>query len=137
MDKRTAEIIMICKGRHDFGEELTHKQAIAAYMSDACGCPIEEYTNNILNDIIYQAALDYIDGLPKPSVFIRSIMDVLNLNNNPLISADQHLDYYEAVCRAFSLVRVKAKNEYGDEYFVNGFDLTLVHPVRKSSNDLM
>ena len=64
MNKRTAEIIMICKGHHDYGENLNHKQAIAAFLSDHCLCPIEHYADGtIVNRVIWDAALDYIDSL--------------------------------------------------------------------------
>lgn len=131
MEKRTAEIIMICKGRHDFGKDLTHKQAIAAYLSDRCGSPVEEYTEEIVDYEIYQAVLDYLDGADKPSCFIRQIMDVLNLHNNPMARCE-HIDYYDAVCIAFSLVQVRHRVD-GCMVCVNGFSEPLLQIVQKNS----
>lgn len=132
MEKRTAEIIMVCKGHHDFGKELTHKQAIAAYIADSCCCPVEFYTDDILNDIIYQAALDYIDGLKIPSSFIRDIQNALNLHNNPLLHNINRIDYFEAVCIAFQLAQVRDSNKNA---FVNGFSEELIQRVEKRSKN--
>ena len=119
MDKRTSEIIMICKGNHDYGENLNHKEAIAAYLSDRCMCPIEEYADGrIVNDVIWDAALDYIDSMKehRPSSFLRSVMDSYNLHNNPFIDKKHNIDWYEAVCGAFSVAQVRKNGEY-----INGF----------------
>ena len=115
MEKRTAEIIMICKGRHNYGEDLGHKQAIAAYLSDQCACPIEEYADGrIVNEVIWVAALDYLDSIKefRPSSFLRAVMDSYNFHNNPLIDKKHNIDMYEAVCGAFSVAQVRKDGEY-------------------------
>lgn len=115
MDQRTAAIIMICKGKHDFGEELTHKQAIAAYLSDQCMCPFDYYKSDVIENVIKNALKDYIDSIPRPSVFIGQIEDVMERYNNPLAKCEK-IDYCEAICRAFSLVQVRNGGAY-----INGF----------------
>ena len=120
MEKRTAEIIMICKGNHDYGEHLSHKQAIAAFLSDHCLCPIEYYADgSIVNSVIWSAALDYLDSINahRPSSFIRCAMDSYNLHNNPLVDKKHNVDWYEAVCMAFSDAQVR--NTQGE--YINGF----------------
>lgn len=116
MENRTAEIIMICKGHHDYGKNMSHKQAIAAYLSDDCFCPIEFISDRDVNDVIWVAALDYVDGLKKPSSFLRAVMDSYNLHNNPLIDKKLNVDMFGAVCGAFSIAQVKA-----DGCYINGF----------------
>lgn len=117
MEKRTAEIIMICKGKHDYGEHLSHKQAIAAYLSDHCACPMEYYADGtIVNSVIWNAALDYIDSIHRPSHFLRCVMDSYNLHNNALVDKKLNIDWYEAVCGAFSIAEVAEDGEY-----INGF----------------
>lgn len=120
MDKRTAEIIMICKGNHDFGDFLNHKQAIAAYLSDRCLIPIEYYEDGrFVNEAIWNAALDYLDSIKdcRPSSFLRSVMNSYDLHNNSLMDKKYNVDMYEAVCGAFSVAQVrKASGEY-----INGF----------------
>ena len=123
MEKRTAEIIMVCKGRHNFGETTSHKQAVAMYMSNRCACPLEEYVDAVLDPIIFEAALDYIDGADRPSVFVRAIQDALRLHNNPLVKCPR-IDYAEAICIAFSLVQAR-----DDGCYVNGFTDEDVKPV--------
>lgn len=117
MDKRTAEIIMVCKGQHDFGEFDTFKQAVAAYMSDRCGTPVSQYTDHLLNDIIWSAAMDYMDGMKDypPSSFLWSVHRAMELHNNPF-SRINRIDMYEAICIAFQLADVMHNGEY-----VNGF----------------
>ena len=134
MEKRTAEIIMVCKGRHDFGEYLSHKEAIAAYLSDRCACPIEEYADgNIVNQVIWEAALDYIDSIDVhiPSSFLRAVMDSYHLHNNPFIDKKQHIDLYEAACGAFSVAQVRMDGE-----FINGFTEENTRFVRRGEGDV-
>lgn len=115
MEQRTAEIIMICKGKHDFGEDLTHKQAIAAYLSDQCGCPLDYYKDDVIESVIKNAAKDYIDGIRRPSFFIGQIEEVMERHNNPL-SKCENVTYCEAICIVFSLAQVRDGSAY-----VNGF----------------
>lgn len=117
MEKRTAEIIMVCKGNHDLGDFPNVKQAIAAYMSDRCWCPIETYTDQEINGIIWTAALDYIDSMTqKPSVFFRRAQEVMDIHNNPLVRNINRVDIYEAMCGAFQLSQVR-----NDAGYINGF----------------
>ena len=119
---------MICKGRHNFGEGLTQKQAIAAYLSDRTMCPIDYYDDKTINEVIHVAALDYIDHLKKPSAFIRQIDEALRIHNNPLMHASFNVDYYEAVCIAFSLAPVR-----GENYFKDGFVWELTYDIEKEN----
>lgn len=118
MQKRTAEIIMVCKGQHDFGKFPTLKQAVIAYMSDRCAYPADRYTDHMINGIIWEAALDYIDSFKEhlPSSFLREIHHVMDLHNNPLSHFINRVDMYEATCIAFQLAQVK-----NDAGYINGF----------------
>ena len=114
MTDRTAEIIMICKKKHEFGDELNDKQAIAAYLSDQCLCDIKSYQQEV-NDVIWAAALDYMDTIDRPSSFLRVAKDVYDRHNNPIFKSEE-IDWYTAICVAFSLVRVKENGKW-----INGF----------------
>ena len=118
MEKRTAEIIMVCKGQHDFGEFSTLKQAVIAYMSDRCIYPAELYTDEQINGIIWTAALDYIDGMKdtRPSVFLREAQRAIEIHNNPLVKSINRIDTYEAICIAFMLCQVR-----DDKGYIDGF----------------
>lgn len=117
MEKRTAEIIMVCKGQHDFGKFSSLKQAVAAYMSDRCLCPLDTYTDNVINGIIWDAALDYIDSFKEhlASSFLREIHHIMDMHNNP-ISRLNRIDMYEATCITFQLAQIRNKDG-----FINGF----------------
>lgn len=130
MEKRTAEIIMVCKGQHDFGEFDTLKQAVAAYMSNRCLTPVERYTDAMLNEIIWTAALDYIDGMKDypPSSFLHDVKRAFDLHNNPISHSISRIDMYEAMCIAFQLADVWHNGAY-----INGFTEENTSFVYKSS----
>lgn len=129
MDKTTAEIIMVCKGKHDLGEFDALKQSIAHYMADRCAYPVELYTEAMINQIIWDAALDYIDSFQeyRASSFLREIHRIMELHNNP-ISPLNRIDMYEAACIAFQLAQIRNKNGY-----INGFTEENTGFVYKSS----
>lgn len=118
MKKRTAEIIMVCKRQHNFGDFPSLKRAIAAYLSDRCGCPIEHYTDELINSAIWAAAMDYIDGMKdyQPSSFLYDIKRVMDFYNNHRSADRKQIDFYEAVCIAFQSADVM-----DGQRFVNGF----------------
>ncbi len=117
MRQRTAEIIAICKGRHEFGENLSPKEAIAAYMSDDTGCPTELYDDVMLESIIADALFDFIDDMNMPSSFLRDIRDIYCRHNTfAEMKGLERISYTDAVCFAFSTVQVKR-----DGKFINGF----------------
>ena len=131
MEKRTAEIIMICKGNHDYGEDLSYKQAISAFLSDHCLCPIDYYTEAMINNIILQAAFDYVDSFKehRPSSFLRYVKETYDLHHNPLVENIKRIDIYEAICIAFEMAQVKDENGY-----INGFTEENTQRVRKWSD---
>lgn len=130
MNKRTAEIIMVCKGQHDFGDFPVLKQAIAAYMSDRCVCPVERYTDEMLNNIIWTAAMDYVDSMKEypPSQFFCDVKRAMGLHNNPFSSGINRIDMYEAMCIAFMLTDVQKK----DRGYINGFNEENTRFVKRS-----
>lgn len=118
MEKKTAEIIMICKGKHDFGEELSFKQAIAAYLSDWSACPIEFIDEKSVNNAIWEAFLDYLNGMKGQSSisFLREAKEAYDRHNNSLVKNIDRIDMYEALCIAFQMARVRNQDGY-----INGF----------------
>ena len=119
MEKRTEEIIAVCKGRHAFGDIRSFRDAIAAYMSDRCNYPAEDYTDEMLEGIIFEAVCDYIDGADRPSAFLRQIRDSARYHDGNL---------FAAVCGAFSTTTVKRS----DGTYRNGFTENSVFVVEKS-----
>lgn len=114
METRTAEIVMLCKGKHEFGEHLTKREAIAQYMSDRCDCPREVYSDDVINDVLRTAALDYIDSIEntKPSGFINEIIRAYDIRR--YMKKDS--SWYDAIMDAFTTARVKMNGRY-----INGF----------------
>ena len=104
MTQRTCNIIRICK--HTGKDKLSQ---IAQYMSDECCCPIEVYTNGVINRIMLHAMCDYIDGCQTPSTFLLAMKEI----------SDRHSEIPNAqlIADTFSLVQVKDSN--GN--CVNGF----------------
>lgn len=131
MEKRTAEIIMICKGRHDFGEELSSKDAIGAYLAFYCALPLELVTEDLVNRAIWDAAIDYIDNIKDtpPGAFLQTIKEAYDMHQSAWLSDMKPIDWYEAVCVAFNLVSVKHGNR-----FINGFTEENTQFVSKNYN---
>ena len=113
MEKRTAEIIMVCKGQHDFGEFPTLKQAVIAYMSDRCLCPEETYTDCDLRAIIYDAFMDYLSSCSDIRTFLYHVKEArYRCNWMPR----DGIDDITAVLIGFQLCAVK-----DDTGYINGF----------------
>ena len=83
-------------------------QAVAEYMSEYSGSPVEEYTETELNRILKEAFLDYLTTCDSPSMEIRGLLDLME--NNGLHSIGYH------IANVLGMVEVKD----GDKY-VNGF----------------
>lgn len=134
MEKRTAEIIMICKGHHEYGKDLNYKQAIAAFLSDQCLCPIEYYTDDVINQIIWNAAIDYINSFKvhRPGSFLQYAKEVFDRHNDPMMNnVLNKIDMYEAICIAFHMAQVR-----DDNGFINGFTKENTQFVRKQHESI-
>lgn len=106
MTQRTCNIIRACKGSlyPDVNGELNR---VKAYMSEECDCPIEDYTESIMEQIIMEAMYDYIDTCDRPSYLLRLVYSA---------GVSRNLTFVEKVCIAFCLVQVRDDNGY-----INGF----------------
>lgn len=106
MTERTFNIIRACKGTL-YPEIESKIDRVRTYMSEECGCPIEEYTDVEMENIVVEAMYDYIDTCDKPSTFLRQIRDC--------VIKDTTLT--QRICNAFGVTRVRnAEGKY-----VNGF----------------
>lgn len=126
MEKRTANIILVCKGHHNFGKELTLKQAVAHYMSEICGCPLECYNDHVLRGIVWEAAMDFIDTCDAPRSFLYHIKDA---RYHCDWSPREGVDDITAVLIAFRLCRVRDENAS----YINGFteELANIHQLKE------
>lgn len=106
MTERTFNIIIACKHRPENTSTIT--DSVRAYMSEECNCPIHDYGEREINNIMKTAMYDYIDTCDKPSVFLRSIDGVIG---------GEDMSIGERIAIAFSLVRVCD----GAKHYVNGF----------------
>lgn len=119
MNKRTCNIIMASKGSlpmflNSVNDEHTQIERVKKYMSEECDCPIDHYTDEIMDDILFEAMCDYIDTCDRPSFFLRQIKEVKRL-------LDKDRSLAEKIAIAFDLVEVRDKNKY-----VNGFTKELL-----------
>lgn len=108
MTQRTCNIIKACKKPQKYKTD-NEVEAVKRYMSIECNCPIERYTDGIIENIMLEAMYDYIDTCDCPSFFLREM--------NTLYNADK-LDVATKIARTFVLVQVKADK---DENWINGF----------------
>lgn len=119
MERRTANIIMVCKGHHNFGENLTLKQAVAHYMAKTCDCPLEVYTDKVLRGIVYEAFMDFISTCTCPRAFFYDIKDALYWCD---WSPREDVDEITAVLTGFQLCQVRDNGNY-----INGFTEELIN----------
>ena len=117
MDKRTANIIWVCKGHHSY-DCKTLKEAVAYYMSEECGCPIEVYTDRILLSIVWEAFMDFMTVCTNPRYFLHSFREAKYWCD---CSPREGVDDVQAILIAFQLCRVRDEKGY-----VNGFSEELI-----------
>lgn len=119
MEQRTCNIIMCCKGYCRLeGAGETPMEAIAAYMSEECACPKEDYKGALMESILREALFDYIASADKPGCDLRQLFYQYALRE-PTLS--------ERICTMFQLVKVR------DDSFgcTNGFSEKLLAQSEK------
>lgn len=109
MKLRTSNIIMLCKGRHTYGD-VDSKTAIKKYMAEMCACKEEWYDDDSILDIIKTAVLDYINFAERPSSFLFDYFE-----------AQKWYDPIDAWCSALRMIKVRNCFEDGTSICVNGF----------------
>ena len=109
MTKRTCNIIKACKDWFNTGIENVLDR-VKQYMSKECICPIEHYTDGIMDNIMFEAMCDYIDSCDRPSFFLREMDRIYNKEN---------MSRAEQIALTFQLVEVM--DDKKGKKFINGF----------------
>lgn len=109
MELRTSNIIMLCKGRHTYGN-VDSKTAIKKYMAEMCGCEEEWYDDKTLLDIIEYVVLDYIGVADYPQSFLFDYFD-----------AQKRYEPIDAWLSALRMIKVRRSCIDGTMVCVNGF----------------
>ena len=125
MELRTSNIIMICKGAHNYGN-ITPKQALKKYMASTCGTEETDYKDCVLLDIIQNAVLDYIATCEEPQSFLFDYFEAQKRNGT-----------VEAWLIAFQLINVRKRLENGDLLYINGFTEGTLKVIDESTNKPM
>lgn len=119
MKQRTCNIIMCCKGHCQLeGAGETSMEAIAAYMSNECACPKEDYKGALMESILREALFDYLNSADKPGFELRQLLYQY---------ATYHPSISERICTMFQLTRVR--NDDGS--YTNGFSDVLLGQSEK------
>lgn len=119
MEQRTCNIIMCCKGHcHLEGAGKTPMEDIAAYMSNECAYPKENYKGTLMESILQDALFDYLNSVDKPGYELRQLFHQYALRE-PTLS--------ERICTMFQLTRVR--NDDGS--YANGFSDVLLEQSEK------
>lgn len=106
MTQRTCNIIMCCKGNTKYSFKKGPLYSIKRYMGKECDYPWEKYTPRMLDEMLYTALADYIDGVKKPSFVLYELKEYGKFANS----------IAEKICNMFSLVQVR-----DDTGYINGF----------------
>lgn len=135
MEKRTAEVIMILKGNHEYKVKYPGKSSaeyIAYYFSDYCQCPVKDYSKELILEILESVALDYLRSVRDLSVlaiyFESRRTRFFRLKNGSLKSEviDSLIE-----CWATALREIQIKDSSkGDYYFINGWSEELCQTVK-------
>ena len=126
MNERTANIIWVCKGHHNY-DCNTLKEAVAHYMSEECGCPIEVYTDRVLLSIVWEAFMDFMSVCTNPRYFLYTLKDAKYWCD---YSPREGVDDVQAILIALQLCRVR-----DDEGYVNGFSDELIQYLEEKWNN--
>lgn len=110
MELRTSNIILLCKGRHTYGN-VDSKTAIKKYMAEMCASEEKWYDDNTLLDIIKTAAIDYINVADRPGSFLFDYFEAQKWCIDPI----------KAWCSAFRMIKIRNYADNGTYRYVNGF----------------
>lgn len=83
-------------------------RAVAEYMSEYSGCPVEDYTETSLNHILKEAFIDYVSTCDNPEEPVRELFDFIE--NNGARSLGHH------IANVLGLTQVRKNDKY-----INGF----------------
>lgn len=90
-------------------------------LSHECGCPISVYTSGILENILFNALIDYINGAKNPGSVLWSLREDGKFKNS----------LSEKIVAMFSLVQVR---EGDDLHYINGFTEELLEQSKVDLN---
>lgn len=108
MTQRTCNIIMCCKGNDKYGYKADPIYSIKKYLSHECDCPINVYTSGILENILFDALIDYINGVKNLGFVLWSLREDGKFKNS----------LSEKIVTMFGLIQVREGNNL---HCINGF----------------
>ena len=128
MELRTSNIIMLCKGRHTYGN-VDSKTAIKKYMAEICAYKEEWYDDKKMIDIIKYAVLDYIETADYPRGFLFDYFEAQRY----------HTDAIDAWLSALRFVQVKRFIDYDTNVYVyvNGFTEENINVINENTGKPM
>ncbi len=88
--------------------EKEWNHAVADWMADYSGSPVEEYTETQINKILKEAFVDYISTCNRPDREVYDLLDYIDNNGSYSLG--------HCIAIVFELAQVKDGNK-----FVNGF----------------
>lgn len=122
MELRTSNIILLCKGRHTYGN-VDSKTAIKKYMAEMCASEERWYDDNTLLDIIKTAALDYINVADYPGRFLFDYFEAQKWCIDPI----------KAWCSAFRMIKIRNFLDNGTCRYVNGFTQEIADVINENT----
>ena len=131
LNRRSQNIIFLCKGRHSY-ENITTREALKRYMAITCYDDIEKkdvYNDAILFDIIREVVLDVMGNLDEGHhhQFIFNYLE----------AAKRYVDL-DAWLVALELLQVREKNEETGEYeYINGFSQPAIYKETLHDDDFI
>lgn len=121
MTQRTCNIIMCCKGNDRYGYTGDPIYSIKKYLSHECDCSENVYTSGILENILFDALIDYINGVKNPGFVLWSLREDGKFKDT----------LSEKIISMFSMVQVREGSDY---HCINGFTEELINQSKEDLN---
>lgn len=121
IQQRTCNIIMCCKMHCkllDDSERYTYENAIIAYLSKECACPVNYYKTHfvVVDRIMLEALYDYLNCTRNPGYAMRQVFE------NTWFNPDLNASLFQRICSMFAQIQVR-----DDDGCINGFTEDLIH----------
>lgn len=110
MEQRTLDIINICKGNTKYSKNDHVYNSIRRYMAEECMMNPNDYTDEDISWILWEAMSNYLDHCDKPSYFMWLLKDVMRRHDWDVCHA------LPIIFSAYTCVRD------GNGNYINGFD---------------
>ena len=100
--------------KHELKHYSTLTDAAIAFMSNYSQCDPKVYTQPVINLIVFDLFMDFIDHVDKPSMSLRQLQESRKIHEEYL-----HEDFSETEAMLIAMMMIDVRNDKGE--YINGF----------------